>query len=403
MPEDARMTLPPAAHPDARLLVVDDEPANLHLLTRILTSAGYRSVETVADPRTVPARVAERATDLLLLDLHMPHLDGYQVLEQLGELPSTRLPPVLVLTGDPSPEARRRAFQGGARDFITKPFDPAEALLRVGNVLDVHFLQRRLQAQNHLLEQQLQHADRLEVIGRLTSGITHDFNNLLTVARGNADMARQQLPPHTPAHDDLGEVMRALDAAGALARRLLGFSRINAVQPQQVELNAAVRDALQLSGRLIGQAIRVEAELSPRPLHVVADPRQIDQVVMNLAANARDAMPAGGTLRVGTSSRDVPPGEDGGGFRIMPGHYAVLTVADTGEGIDPAARERIFDPFFTTKAEGKGTGLGLSIVYAIVKQSSGYIWVESHPGRGTVFTLYLPTSAQAAGAAPASP
>jgi signal transduction histidine kinase len=399
MLEEPRMILPPAAHPDARLLVVDDEPSNLHLLTRILTAAGYRSVETVADPRTVPARVAERATDLLLLDLHMPHLDGFEVLEQLAALPSTRLPPVLVLTGDPTPEARRRAFQGGARDFITKPFEPDEALLRVGNVLDVHFLQRRLQAQNHLLEQQLQHADRLEVIGRLTSGITHDFNNLLTVARGNADMARQQLSPNTPAHDDLGQALHALDAASALARRLLGFSRINAVQPQRVELNAAVRDALQLSGRLIGQEIRVEAELSRQPLHVLADPRQIDQVVMNLAANARDAMPAGGTLRVSTRSRQVPPGEDGGGFRIMPGRYAVVTIADTGEGIDPAARERIFDPFFTTKAEGKGTGLGLSIVYAIVKHASGYIWVESEPGRGTVFTLYLPTTAEEAGGA----
>ncbi|MBW3628881.1 MAG: response regulator [Gemmatimonadetes bacterium] len=384
------MTLPPASHPNARVLAVDDEPANLHVLKRILTGAGYRSVQTVTDSRAVTPRVAEGGVDLLLLDLHMPHVDGFAVMRQMAELPAARVPPVLVLTGDLSPEARRRALAGGARDFVTKPFDPVEAVLRVQNVLDVHFLQRRLQAQNQQLEQQLQHAGRLEVIGRLTSGIAHDFNNLLTVARGNAELLLGQLNPGTPEHGDADEIIRALNVAGALTRRLLGFTRINAVQPQRVELNATLHEALHLSGRLIGSAVTVRKEFWPGPLAVVADPRQIDQVVMNLAGNARDAMAGGGTLTVGTELRDVAKAQDGGGFRIAPGSYAVVRFADTGEGIAPEARERIFDPFFTTKAEGKGTGLGLSIVYGIVKHSGGYIWVDSETGQGTTFTLYLP-------------
>jgi two-component system cell cycle sensor histidine kinase/response regulator CckA len=389
------------AYPEARVLVVDDEAANLRLMERILARAGFTHVVCTTDGRRVAELVEAERPDVILLDLHMPQVDGFSVLRALAAAagPNDYLP-VLVLTADVSTETRNRALQAGARDFVTKPFDPAEVLLRIGNLLDVRSLRAQLQAQYRALEEQLRHAQRLEVLGRLAGGIAHDFNNLLTILRGTTELMLDDAAAGTTLRQDLEENLRALDVAAALTRRLLGFSRPGSLQPRTVELNALVTEMARTLLPLVGARVRVQTRLSRDALPVAAVPGQLEQVLMNLAVNARDAMPSGGTLTITTERMDAREPLPRGSFSVPAGAYAALRVADTGHGMDEATRARLFEPFFTTREEGGGTGLGLSIVYGIVKQAGGWVWVESESGRGAAFEIWLPLDEGTGGGAP---
>jgi two-component system, cell cycle sensor histidine kinase and response regulator CckA len=249
-------------------------------------------------------------------------------------------------------------------------------------------IQRDVTERMHL-EQQLRNAQQLEAIGRLAGGVAHDFNNILSIIMGHSELLLRTMPLDQPARNGLEQIRRAAERAALLTHQLLAFSRKQVLQPKVLDLNEAVVDVQQMLARVIGEDIELVANLHPSLLLVKADPGQVEQVLMNLAINARDAMPQGGKLTMITSNLEVAA-EQGRDYDLAPGRYAMLEVTDTGQGMDAATLAHIFEPFFTTKPIGKGTGLGLSTVYGIVKQSGGSVQVESEPGDGTVFRIYLP-------------
>jgi len=238
-------------------------------------------------------------------------------------------------------------------------------------------------------EQRLQTVQKMEAIGRLAGGIAHDFNNLVQAISGYTEMALHGLGPDDSLRHPLEEIKRAGDRAAALTRQLLAFSRQQVLQPRVLALNDVVARVEQLLRRLIGEDVRLCTALAPDLGAVRADAAQLEQVLMNLAVNARDAMPGGGVLTIETRNVTLPAPDQREAF-IQPGPYVLLLVADSGCGMDPETRRRAFEPFFTTKPPGQGTGLGLSTVYGIVKQSGGYILVDSAPGAGTRVRIYLP-------------
>jgi len=244
--------------------------------------------------------------------------------------------------------------------------------------------------EKQVLEAQLRQAQKMEAVGRLAGGIAHDFNNLLTAILSYADFLLGGLGADHPAREDAEEVRRAALKAADLTRQLLAFSRRQVLQPKLIDLNAVVIEMEKLLRRLIGEDVTLHTALGGNLGVVRADPSQVEQVIVNLAVNARDAMPRGGTLTIATANADADEVRGHGRVVVAPGRYVMLRMSDSGEGMDAATRARLFEPFFTTKEQGRGTGLGLATVYGIVKQSGGYIWVESEAGRGSAFTIYLP-------------
>jgi PAS domain S-box-containing protein len=248
------------------------------------------------------------------------------------------------------------------------------------------------------LEEQFLQAQKMEAVGRLAGGMAHDFNNMLTVIAGYNHMLREELPPDSPLLEYIEEMRRAADRAAGLTNHLLTFSRRRAVRLCPLEVNEALRQTEKMLDRLIGEDIRLELHLDPDAGVIVADRGQLDQAIVNLAVNARDAMPEGGCLSIETANVWLDEEYAQSHLGVKSGEYVMIAVSDTGHGMDAETRRRIFEPFFTTKPKGKGTGLGLATVYGIVKQAGGDIWVYSEPGQGTTFKLYFPRVARTAGA-----
>ncbi|MGV7928843.1 MAG: response regulator [Spirochaetota bacterium] len=240
------------------------------------------------------------------------------------------------------------------------------------------------------LEQQFLQAQKMEAVGRLAGGIAHDFNNLLTVINGYSEFILSQVPAGNPFIREIEEINRAGERAAHLTRQLLAFSRKQVMQPRVVDLNTIVANIESMLRRLIGEHIELKSDPAKDLWKIEVDPGQIEQVIMNLAVNARDAMPGGGKLLIETANCTVPFDSPGRSPDMPPGDYVRLTVSDTGHGFNDEIRSHIFEPFFTTKAPGEGTGLGLPTVYGIIAQSDGHIDVLSEPGKGSVFTIFLP-------------
>jgi two-component system, cell cycle sensor histidine kinase and response regulator CckA len=245
-------------------------------------------------------------------------------------------------------------------------------------------------SEKKILESQLRQSQKLEAIGMLAGGIAHDFNNLLTVIGGYCDLTLLRIGAQDPLHRNLLEISKASDRAAVLTRQLLAFSRKQVLQPRVLDLNTIVSEMEKLLRRLIGEHIQFRAVLAERLSNVKADPGQLEQVIMNLAVNSRDAMPSGGKLVVETANVYLDEEHAKRHATVQAGNYVMLAMSDTGCGMDRETQARIFEPFFTTKEQGKGTGLGLAMVYGIVKQSGGSIWVYSEVNRGTTFKIYLP-------------
>ncbi len=246
------------------------------------------------------------------------------------------------------------------------------------------------QKEQKQLEERLRQAHKMEAVGRLAGGVAHDFNNLLTIIRGNSDLLIDREGSDAFHKRCVEQIQGAAGRAVSMTRQLLAFSRMQVLQPRIIELNTVVAEMGKMLPRLIGEHIEYSFTPEPKLATVKADPGQIEQVILNLAVNARDAMPEGGKLSVRTSNVSVNETEAIERPPMIPGNYVLLSVTDTGHGMDDATRAHIFEPFFTTKEIGKGTGLGLATVYGVVKQSGGFIWVISSPGNGTTFEIYLP-------------
>ncbi|MEX1257014.1 MAG: response regulator [Gemmatimonadota bacterium] len=245
-----------------------------------------------------------------------------------------------------------------------------------------------------LLEDQLRQAQKMEAVGRLAGGVAHDFNNLLTVIASYADLLMEDLGSSDPRHQDLEQIRKAADGAASLTRQLLAFSRQQVIEPRVVTLEEVVGGAEKLLRRVVGEDVEFVTLMNPGGTSVLIDPGQLEQVIMNLAVNSRDAMPKGGSITIETRRVELSNDDVGNRNPVTPGWYGLLSVSDTGVGMDAATQERIFEPFFTTKAVGKGTGLGLATVYGIVKQNAGFIWVYSEPDRGAAFKIYLPLAGE---------
>jgi PAS domain S-box-containing protein len=518
----------------ARVLIVDDDGHHRELLKAMLASEGFELL-TAASGDEALAIVAQQLPDLILLDILMPGLNGYEVTAAIKANLATKNIPVIMITDLDDRDARLRGLDAGAEDFLSKPLDRAELSVRVRNLLrlkaygdyydrysqtlkgevgsrtadlidserlyratfdaapvgivhvaldgqwlrinqrlcellgysreelqssavqallqpdeaegerealrqmaagtlDRHVVDekrfrgrdgsfvwarvnmsvyRQAEGQAHhfiwviediterrMLEAQIRQASKMDAIGRLAAGVAHDFNNLLTVILGFGELITADVDMVARHGTDLAEIIKAAQSATGLTKQLLAFSRQQVLDAAPLDVNRLITEMTGMLGRLIGEHIHVALVLSPDLPLVVADRGQLEQVVMNLVVNARDAMPDGGSVTIETADVELEkssfPEES-----VVQGNYVMLAITDTGCGMTKETQRRLFEPFFTTKGTGKGTGLGLSTTYGIVKQSKGYIWVYSEPDRGTTFKVYLPRLSEQA-TAPAS-
>jgi two-component system, cell cycle sensor histidine kinase and response regulator CckA len=319
---------------------------------------------------------------------------GYSEEEMVGRLPTMFRHPDDVEAGDQAcadvvrdeGDLYRREARFVTKEGATVDAHFATALVRDGDGKPRYVIGMAEDVtQQRQLEEQLRQSQKLEAIGRLAGGVAHDFNNMLTAIGGYTALALDQAVAGSPLEGDLEEIRKATDRAALLTRQLLAFSRKQVLLPELLNLNGIVLELESMLRPLIGEDVALTTQLDPALGPIEADPGQLHQVVMNLVVNARDAMPRGGAISIVTANSDVQENDDA----IEPGRYVTLTVRDTGQGIDEPTLRQIFEPFFTTKDAGKGTGLGLATVYGIVKQSGGYVAVDSEIGVGSAFTIYL--------------
>jgi len=321
--------------------------------------------------------------DVILLDLMMPKMDGFEVCRRLKKDPKTAHIPILMVTALSERGDRLMGIQAGANDFLNKPIDIQDVILRVGNAVYAKHLH------DQLLEQFIQ-AQKMEVVGQLAGGLAHDFNNILAVIMGYSDLTMQELGPDNPMRKHVGEIRHASQRAAGLTRQLLVFSRKQTVQHVVLDLNDVVKDMDKMLRRLIGENIEMTMIPGKQTGRVKADPGHVGQVLMNLVVNARDAMPNGGKLTIATNNVTLDENYAHTHPGAIPGDYVMLSVSDTGTGMTDEVKARLFEAFFTTKPKGKGTGLGLATCQTIVQQSGGHIGVYSEIGKGTTFKIYFP-------------
>ena len=383
------------------ILHLEDDSRDARLIKNHLMSDGLECVVVCVDCEAdFRDAVRQGGFDIILADHSLPDIDGIRAMAIAREFcPSV---PFICVSGSLGEELAIETMQSGATDYVLK-----HRLSRLGPAVRRALQEsaerakrRRAEAEVKTLEQQLRHSQKLEAVGQLAGGIAHDFNNLLTVINGYCERLLIMVNEDGPFKVDLELIHKAGQRAAGLTRQLLAFSRRQVLQPKVIELNTIVSDIQRILARVIGEQITVSTALDPALGLTKADPGQIEQVIMNLAINARDAMPEGGTITIETGNIAVD-GESSS-YGLRPGRYVVLAVRDTGHGMDETTASHIFEPFFTTKESGKGTGLGLSTVYGIVAQSGGDIAVESAPGRGTTMRVFLPRVEQVRAERPAA-
>ena len=383
-----------------RVLVVDDDAGLRGLIVKTLRREGFD-----AEGTTNGAEAIERATalpdTLLLLDQKLPDMTGREVVNALAGLGV--MAPFVIMTGQGDERLAVEMMKLGAADYLLKDVELVErlpgVLERVFRTIEMERKLLEAEEAREKLQLQLSQAQKMESIGRLAGGVAHDFNNMLAVILGNVEMAMEQIEPTHALHAELQEVRKAAERSADLTRQLLAFARKQTVVPKVLDLNETVEGMLKMLRRLIGEHI----ELSWRPGgdsgQVKMDPSQIDQILVNLCVNARDAIGPTGAITIETGGVVLDDSACDGQVGAMPGDYVRLNVSDDGCGMDRDTQAHLFEPFFTTKGVGQGTGLGLATVYGIVKQNNGFVSVYSEPGEGTTFKIYLPRHAARAEAA----
>ena len=372
-------------HSQPHVLVVDDDVLMRDMARESLTEAGFSVSEAENGVRALQA-LEHLRPDIILLDVMMPEMDGFATASAVRQLPGFEVVPILIMTALDDLDSINRAYEVGATDFITKPINWVILVQRV------RYMTRaaRMMNEQKQLERELQQAQKLEAVATLAGGIAHDFNNLLQAIQASSELLLLKTHEGEPSISILNQIIDAVDRGGGLIRQLLTYSRKIKSDKRPIDLNDQAHQAHQLLQRTIPKMIEIDLRLEEDLKLVDADPVQIEQVLMNLAVNARDAMPDGGRLVIRTSNV-IRPEKHSGTQSVSPAQdWVLLSVSDTGHGMDKGTLEQIFEPFFSTKAPGKGTGLGLSMVHGIVKNHDGRITCRSAPGKGTSFRIYLP-------------
>ena len=388
----------------ARVLLADDN-ADMRSYVRELLSSLY-DVETVADGAEALEAARRSRPDLILTDVMMPKLDGFALLQAVRADRELRDVPVIMLSARAGEESRIEGLGAGADDYIVKPFYARELLARVGALLELTAVRREIDRnlnatlereiaqrteQLHTQEEALRQAQKMEAVGQLTGGVAHDFNNLLQVIVGNLELIRRLIPEDDSRIQRAAEqAMNGARQASSLTQRLLAFSRRQPLDPKPIDINSLVGGMSDLLNRSLGETITVETVRGAGLWKVEADPNALESTLLNLAVNARDAMPKGGRLTIETTNAHIDAAYAIAHAELLPGQYVAISVADTGLGMDAETLRHAFEPFFTTKPVGKGTGLGLSQVYGFVKQSGGHVKIYSEVGQGTTVKIYLP-------------
>jgi len=395
-----------------RILLADDNADMREYVVRLLRS-GYEVV-TARDGLEALRLAREVRPDLILSDLMMPRMDGLGLLTEIRADAGLRDLPIILLSARAGEAARLEGLYAGADDYLVKPFSARELLARVRSNLELARLRQKtrdvLRQANAMLEQRvaeeearrvqaeasLRQAQKMEAIGHLTGGVAHDFNNLLTVIGGGVE-ALQRLLLTVPTGADEAKVKRVLamiarssERAATLTHRLLAFARQQTLDPRPLDANKLVAGTTEMLRRTLGESIVLETVLAGGLWWTTADANQLESALLNLAVNARDAMPEGGWLTVETANTHLDDVYAAAHEDVVAGQYVMIAVSDTGTGMTDETLDRVFEPFFTTKEVGHGTGLGLSQVYGFIKQSLGHVKLYSEPGQGTVVKLYLP-------------
>jgi two-component system cell cycle sensor histidine kinase/response regulator CckA len=382
------------------VLLVEDDAGDAILVERTLRRDGLQAqCERVDTADAMKAALERRPWDVVLSDFTMPRFSGMAAFELLRA--TARDTPFIFVSGTVGEENAVRAMKLGAADYLLKG-QLARLVPAIQRELrDRDDRERRIATERELRkaleskEEQLRQSQKMEAVGRLAGGVAHDFNNMLSVILGYSELAAAGLAPSDERFAHLQEVRKAGKRAADLTKQLLLFSRHQDPEQRVLDLNKLLGGADKLFRRLLGEDVELEYQPTSAPTPIRANPGHVEQVLMNLVVNARDAMPTGGKLTLATSSIVLSSAAELGVPSLGPGAYIRVSVSDTGTGMDRATQERIFEPFFTTKDAGKGTGLGLSMVFGIVQQSSGAIEVQTKLGQGTTFHLYFPRASTA--------
>ncbi len=376
-----------------RILILEDDPPDAHLEQRLLRKAGLEFIAHVAATKGHFIReLGGFVPHVILSDFSLPGFSGEQALA-IARDTSPHIP-FIVLSGTIEDEAAVSLIKQGATDYVLKdrPQRLAWAVRRA-------VAEAALAAQRGRLEAQLERAGRLESLGQLAGGVAHDFNNLLAVISSQAAFAAQEAAKEPaqvswPAlRADIGQIGQAVERAARLTRQLLAFGRRELTEPRLLDVNEVVSGVTGLLAGTLGERIELVTCLADGPGPVLADPGQLERVLVNLAVNARDAMPGGGRLTVRTVAIGLAEADAAASPGLRPGRYVSLEVSDTGTGIPPEIVDRVFEPFFTTKPQGEGTGLGLATVYGTVSQAGGAVRIGPGPAGGTTVTVLLPVAA----------
>ena len=382
---------PGATHKPLRVLIADDSEDDALILLHTLRKAGYQPTsERVSSASAMKSALQRQAWDIVISDYEMPGFGGFEALQLLKE--SGQDLPFILVSAVVSEETAVAAMKAGAHDYIMKRklARLAPAIERELREAQTRVARKTAEAALRLSEAQLRQAQKLEAVGRLASGVAHDFNNILTVITGHSEILLRQLADNDRCRKNAEQIEKSAYFAAALTRQLLTFSRKQVIEPRVLNPNKVVLNVEKMLRRLIGEDIEFCTVLDPSAGNIKADPGQIEQVIMNLAVNARDAMPKGGKLTVTTANTFLDDCNLEHFPDLSPGEYVMLAITDTGTGMSEEVKAHLFEPFFTTKPAGKGTGLGLATCFGIVKQNAGHINLDSELGRGTTFKIYFP-------------
>ena len=374
-----------------RVLFADDSENDVLMLLRVLRKAGYEPVyERVSSAAPMREALLRQAWDVVISDYEMPGFGGFEALQILKE--SGHDLPFILVSAVVNEETAVAAMKAGAHDYIMKRrlARLVPAIARELREAQSRVARKAAEAALRQSEEQLRQAQKLEAVGRLAAGVAHDFNNILTIITCHSELMLRQMPANDTRRQHVEQVEKAAHMAAGLTRQLLTFSRKQVIEPRVLKLNDVITDVEKMLRRLIGEDIEFHTKLDPAAGHIKADAGQIEQVIMNLAVNARDAMPDCGKLTIMTANTVLDENYLRSFPELRAGDYVMLAIADTGVGMSDEVKAHLFEPFFTTKSPGKGTGLGLATCFGIVQQSSGHITVCSEVGKGTTFRIYFP-------------